>query len=295
MLSKTPLADIEGPVWHRFIRFVADDGIEYCGQPESEDVDVGLAMLDDTPVMVDILDAKSAVDGDANFTGEKKRVSKLLSPISAAQASAIYCIGLNYTDHAAEMKVATPEYPEVFLKPATTITAATGSIVIPKTCHNQVDGEVELAVIIGRDCKDLTLQNAMEAVLGYTIANDVTARKFQARGSQWGFSKGFDTFCPLGPVVVSRQSLPDPKVLELRTTLNGRVMQDGQARNMIFSIEDILVYLTNGHTLKKGTVILTGTPSGIGASYDPPVYLQKGADLKVSISHGLGTLVNSIT
>jgi 2-keto-4-pentenoate hydratase/2-oxohepta-3-ene-1,7-dioic acid hydratase in catechol pathway len=143
------------------------------------------------------------------------------------------------------MKVATPEYPEVFLKPATTITTATGSIIIPKSCHNQVDGEVELAIIIGRDCKDLTLQNAMDHVLGYTVANDVTARKFQARGSQWGFSKGFDTFCPLGPVVVSRQSLPDPKVLELKTVLNGKVMQNGEARNMIFSIEDILVYLSN--------------------------------------------------
>lgn len=143
------------------------------------------------------------------------------------------------------MKVATPEYPEVFLKPATTITTATGSIIIPKSCHNQVDGEVELAIIIEKDCKDLTLQNAMDHVLGYTVANDVTARKFQARGSQWGFSKGFDTFCPLGPVIVSRQSLPDPKVLELKTVLNGKVMQNGKARNMIFSIEDILVYLSN--------------------------------------------------
>ncbi|KAI4850148.1 hypothetical protein E4T44_02917 [Aureobasidium sp. EXF-8845] len=294
MLSKTPLADIEGPVWHRFVRFIADDGLEYCGQPDSEDVDIGLAMLNGEPVTVDILDAKSALDNDANFTGIKKRVTKLLSPISAAQAGAIYCIGLNYTDHAAEMKVATPEYPEVFLKPASTVTTATDPIIIPKTCHDQVDGEVELAIIIGKDCKDLTLQNAMEHVLGYTVANDVTARKFQARGSQWGFSKGFDTFCPLGPVVVSRQSLPDPKVLELKTILNGKVMQDGKARNMIFSIEDILVYLSSGHTLKEGTVVLTGTPSGIGASYDPPIYLHKGADLKVSISHGLGTLVNSI-
>lgn len=151
------------------------------------------------------------------------------------------------------MKVATPEYPEVFLKPATTITTATDSIVIPKTCHNQVDGEVELAIIIGRDCKDLTHQTAMEHVLGYTVANDVTARKFQARGSQWSFSKGFDTFCPLGPVVVSRQSLPDPNVLELKTTLNGRAMQNGQAKNMIFSIEDILVYLTNVSSAQQHT------------------------------------------
>jgi len=273
---------------------VSSSCTELHGQTTDGNYVVGLAMLNGEPVIVDILDAKSALESDANFTGVKKRVSKLLSPISAAQAGAIYCIGLNYTDHAAEMKVATPEYPEVFLKPASTVTAATDPIIIPKTCHNQVDGEVELAVIIGKDCKDLTLQNAMDHVLGYTVANDVTAREFQARGSQWGFSKGFDTFCPLGPVVLSRQSLPDPKVLELKTILNGKVMQDGKARNMIFSIEDILVYLSSGHTLKKGTVILTGTPSGIGASYDPPIYLQKGADLKVSISHGLGTLVNSI-
>jgi len=143
------------------------------------------------------------------------------------------------------MKVATPEYPEVFLKPATTISTATAPIVIPKTCQNQVDGEVELAIVIGKDCKDLTLDNAMESVLGYTVANDVTARKFQARGSQWGFSKGFDTFCPLGPVLVSKQSLPDPSALELKTTLDGKLMQNGLAKNMIFSIEEILVYLSS--------------------------------------------------
>ncbi|KAG9525473.1 hypothetical protein KCU93_g5856, partial [Aureobasidium melanogenum] len=294
MLSKTPIVDFEGPIWHRFVRFIADDGLEYCGQPASDEVDVGLAMANRIPVVVDILDAESALDSEASFTGEKKLISELLPPISAVQAGAIQCIGLNYIDHAAEMKVAKPEYPEIFLKPATTITTATGPIVIPKTCHNQVDGEVELAVILGKDCKDLTLQNAMDHVLGYAVANDVTARKFQARGSQWGFSKGFDTFCPLGPVIVNKQSLPDPKVLELKTTLNGRVMQDGKAENMIFSIEEILVYLSSGHTLKKGTVVLTGTPSGIGASHDPPIYLQTGADLKVSISHGLGTLVNPV-
>lgn len=143
------------------------------------------------------------------------------------------------------MKVATPEHPEIFLKPATTISTATAPIIIPKTCHNQVDAEVELAIVIGKDCKDLTPETAMHHVLGYTVANDVTARNFQARGSQWGFSKGFDTFCPLGPVIVSKQSLPDPNVLELRTTLNGKVMQDGLAKNMIFSIEQILVYLSS--------------------------------------------------
>ncbi|THY29612.1 hypothetical protein D6D01_03490 [Aureobasidium pullulans] len=288
------MVDESEPVWHRFVRFIAEDGLQYCGQPENDDLDVGLAMLNKVPVMVDILDVESSLDGDASFTGEKRQILELLSPISTEEAGAIQCIGLNYTDHAAEMKVATPDYPEVFLKPATTISTATAPIVIPKTCQNQVDGEVELAIVIGEDCKDLTLDNAMESVLGYTVANDVTARKFQARGSQWGFSKGFDTFCPLGPVLVSKQWLPDPSALELKTTLNGKLMQNGLAKNMIFSIEQILVYLSSGHTLKKGTVILTGTPSGIGASYDPPIYLQRGADLKVSISHGLGTLVNPV-
>ncbi|CAD0055276.1 unnamed protein product, partial [Aureobasidium pullulans] len=281
----TPLVDESEPVWHRFVRFIAEDGLQYCGQPENNDLDV--------PVIVDVLDVKSSLDGDASFTGEKGRFW------STEEAGAIQCIGLNYTDHAAEMKVATPDYPEVFLKPATTISTATAPIVIPKTCQNQVDGEVELAIVIGKDCKDLTLDNAMESVLGYTVANDVTARKFQARGSQWGFSKGFDTFCPLGPVLVSKQSLPDPSALELKTTLDGKLMQNGLAKNMIFSIEEILVYLSSVRiedpaTWRKGTVILTGTPSGIGASYDPPIYLQRGADLKVSISHGLGTLVNPV-
>ncbi|KAI5244430.1 hypothetical protein E4T43_03736 [Aureobasidium subglaciale] len=294
MLSKTPASNLGGPVWHRFVRFIADDGLEYCGQPENEDLDVGLAMLDNIPVVVNLLDAKSALDSDADFTGEQKHISKLLSPISVEEAGAIQCIGLNYTDHAAEMKVPPPIYPEVFLKPATTITTATAPIIIPKTCHDQVDGEVELAIVIGKDCKDLSLDNAMDSILGYTVANDVTARKFQARGSQWGFSKGFDTFCPLGPVIVSKHLLPDPNVLRLKTTLNGKVMQDGLAKNMIFSVAEILVYLSSGHTLKKGTVILTGTPSGIGASYNPPIYLQRDADLKVFISHGLGTLVNPV-
>ncbi|CAD0053613.1 unnamed protein product, partial [Aureobasidium pullulans] len=267
MLSRTPMVDESEPVWHRFVRFIAEDGLQYCGQPENDDLDV--------PVMVNVLDVESSLDGDASFTGEKRQILE------------------------AEMKVATPDYPEVFLKPATTISTATAPIVIPKTCQNQVDGEVELAIVIGRDCKDLTLENAMESVLGYTVANDVTARKFQARGSQWGFSKGFDTFCPLGPVLVSKQSLPDPSALELKTTLNGKLMQNGLAKNMIFSIEEILVYLSSVRiedpaTWRKGTVILTGTPSGIGASYDPPIYLQRGADLKVSISHGLGTLVNPV-
>ncbi|THY59785.1 hypothetical protein D6C97_03953 [Aureobasidium pullulans] len=281
------MVDESEPVWHRFVRFIAEDGLQYCGQPENDDLDVGLAMLNKVPVMVNVLDVQSSLDSDASFTGEKRQILEK----KLAQSSVI---GLNYTDHAAEMKVATPDYPEVFLKPATTISTATAPIVIPKTCQNQVDGEVELAIVIGKDCKDLTLDNAMESVLGYTVANDVTARKFQARGSQWGFSKGFDTFCPLGPVLVSKQSLPDPSALELKTTLDGKLMQNGLAKNMIFSIEEILVYLSSGHTLKKGTVILTGTPSGIGASYDPPIYLQRGADLKVSISHGLGTLVNPV-
>ncbi|THY63575.1 hypothetical protein D6C98_01078 [Aureobasidium pullulans] len=280
MLSRTPMVDESEPVWHRFVRFIAEDGLQYCGQPENDDLDV--------PVMVNVLDVESSLDGDASFTGEKRQILELLSPISTEEAGAIQCIGLNYTDHAAEMKVATPDYPEVFLKPATTISTATAPIVIPKTCQNQVDGEVELAIVIGRDCKDLKLENAMESVLGY-VANDVTARKFQARGSQWGFSKGFDTFCPLGPVLVSKQSLPDPSALELKTTLNGKLMQNGLAKNMMRSW-----CTSRGHTLKKGTVILTGTPSGIGASYDPPIYLQRGADLKVSISHGLGTLVNPV-
>jgi 2-keto-4-pentenoate hydratase/2-oxohepta-3-ene-1,7-dioic acid hydratase in catechol pathway len=188
------------------------------------------------------------------------------------------------------MKFSLPTYPELFLKPATTISGPASTITLPR--GSGTDYEVELAIVIGKRCKDVSRANALDYILGYTIANDLTARDVQKRGSQWSYCKSFDGFCPLGPALVSAEQIPDPSVLEVSSTLNGKTMQKQLVSDMIFSIPEIVEYLSNGSTLEPGTVILTGTPAGIGASKVPPAFLKKGDDLKISISHGLGSLVN---
>lgn len=137
----------------------------------------------------------------------------------------------------------------------------------------------------------------MQYVLGYMCSNDVTARKWQVAGgtTQWGYGKGFDGFAPMGPCLVSARAIPDPEVIELKTTLNGETMQKGRVDDMIFSIPEIISFLSQGTTLPPGTVIITGTPHGIGASRTPPVFMQDGDDIRIVMSHGLGSLVNRVT
>jgi 2-keto-4-pentenoate hydratase/2-oxohepta-3-ene-1,7-dioic acid hydratase in catechol pathway len=234
--------------------------------------------------------------------------AQILSPLTAAEVGTIRCIGLNYKDHAAEMKFELPKYPELFLKPGSAVTGPCDAIELPREAGTQIDAEVELAVVVGQTCKDVSREDALEYVLGYTVANDLTARDVQKRGSQWSYCKSFDGFCPLGPVLVSAKAMPDPSVLQVKTELNGRIMQQQLVSDMIFSIPEIIEYLSKvcatkflwlsktnferGSTLTKGTVILTGTPAGIGASHDPPVFLKEGDELLVTISHGLGSLTN---
>ncbi|KKP06380.1 fumarylacetoacetate hydrolase [Trichoderma harzianum] len=185
----------------------------------------------------------------------------------------------------------------MFLKATETINHPSGHIVAPHCadlhdCH--LDYEVELAVVIGKTCKDVSEDHAMEYVLGYMTANDVTARTHQNEVSQWDRGKGFDGFAPIGPALVSSRVIPDPSVLQLQTVLNGQVMQQGEASDMIFTVPKIVSFLSQGCTLQKGTIILTGTPCGIGVSRNPPVRLVEGDELFVTISHGLGSLTNPI-
>ncbi|KAG0649353.1 Fumarylacetoacetate hydrolase domain-containing [Hyphodiscus hymeniophilus] len=288
-----PSATLTHPIWKRFVRFVAEDGQELCGEPSEVELDVGLAIADKETVLIKVLDAKSALDLNAAFTGEVKKATQILSPLAPAEVGTIRCVGLNYTDHAAEMKLSLPKHPEIFMKPATCVHGPVEPLIIPHEAAG-ADPEVELAVVIKKDCKNVAVSTALGYVLGYMTSNDVTARTVQSRGSQWGYSKGFDQFAPMGPTIVSAESIPDPSMLLLKTTLDGKVMQDKPAKNMIFSVAEIVSYLSVGTTLKAGTVILTGTPSGIGHGHDPPLYLKDGSVLRVWISHGLGTLVNPI-
>ncbi|KAG9253008.1 uncharacterized protein F5Z01DRAFT_170823 [Emericellopsis atlantica] len=280
--------------WSRFVRFISTDDRQCCGEPVDENVDVGLAVASGQEVQVRLLDRPSAVD-DSQFTGETATIKTLLSPLSATEVGTVRCIGLNFKDHAAELNCPLPTIPEVFLKPSTTITNPSAPIFLPSSAPDMVDAEVELAIVIAEDCKNVKRADAQRYILGYTAANDVTARDVQGKTSQWGYSKGFDGFCPLGPCIVRKELIADiNRGVTLKSTLNGEVLQDGTTDEFIFSVGEIVEHLSRDSTLPKGTVILTGTPSGIGHGRKPPRYLKAGSELQISISHGIGTLTNPV-
>jgi len=160
----------------------------------------------------------------------------------------------------------------------------------------EVDWECELAIVIGKKCKNVAKEKALDYVLGYTCANDVSARDWQKRwgGSQWCRGKSFDTFCPLGPAIVTRDEIADPNALRVQTLVNGETMQDSNTRDMIFDVPTLIAFLSGSMTLLPGTVILTGTPSGVGMGMKPPRYLKAGDAVKVVIE-GIGELANPVT
>jgi len=233
------------------------------------------------------------VFGDFSVTDEMLDPVKRLAPVEPAQ---IYGIGLNYREHAKEMGSAIPEYPVVFTKSITSLGHPHGPIVLPRHLHSdQVDYECELAVVIGRPCKNAAAADALDYVLGYTCANDVSARDWQKvyGGGQWVKGKSFDTFCPLGPILVTADQVPDPQILPLRTVLNGRIVQESFTGDMIFSVAELIAFLSGSTTLLPGTVILTGTPPGVGVAANPPRFLRPGDEVVVDIT-GIGMLHNHV-
>lgn len=299
--------------WNRLLRFIAhEDGQEYIGEPVDESLNgksfipkcsrpqlslgiVGAALASKIPVKVYRFTGSSALDLEASRTDVVLTIRRLLPPLTQAEVGAIRCIGLNYRAHAREMNLELPQHPTLFFKPPGCLNASNAPIVIPhQATDSQSDYECELAVIIGKTARNVQVQDALNYVLGYTCSNDVTARKHQFAGAQWGFGKGFDGFAPMGPCIVSSKCIPDPGVITLKTELNGEIMQAGRVDDMIFSVQEIVAYLSQGTTLEPGTVIMTGTPHGIGVSRDPPVFLKPGDDLRVIMSHGLGSLVNTV-
>ncbi len=228
-----------------------------------------------------------------HITSEKAQVAKLLAPI---QPTSIICIGLNYTRHAQETGAKIPEFPVVFHKGINTLQHPEHPIQLPTHLKSsEVDYECELAVVIGKTCKNVTRKNALEYVLGYTCANDVSARDWQIKhgGSQWCRGKSFDTFCPLGPCLVTHDEIPNPNNLRLRTLLNGQPMQDSNTSDMIFDIPTLIEFLSGSTTLLPGTVILTGTPSGVGMAQKPPRWLTAGDNVTIEIEK-IGALTNPV-
>jgi 2-keto-4-pentenoate hydratase/2-oxohepta-3-ene-1,7-dioic acid hydratase in catechol pathway len=228
----------------------------------------------------------SARLGDTPITPGRR-----LAPVVATN---VIGIGRNYAAHAAEGGKPVPTRPMWFMKTTGAIQDPEAPIVLPAG-STQVDYEGELAVIIGRDARDVTPATAYDHVLGYTVANDVSARDWQYElgGGQFCHGKSFDTFCPLGPVLLTPVELPDPHRRRLVTRVNGEVRQDGNTGDMVFDVPTLISFLSAGRTLPAGTVILTGTPHGVGAARQPPCWLAPGDVVEVEIE-GLGLLRNPV-
>jgi 2-keto-4-pentenoate hydratase/2-oxohepta-3-ene-1,7-dioic acid hydratase in catechol pathway len=206
----------------------------------------------------------------------------------------VLCLGLNYRDHAAESGAGPPDEPVVFTKASSSVIGPGAPIRLPRV-SDQIDYEVELAVVVGPHAKNVSAEEAMYHVAGYTVLNDVTARDYQRErgGGQWTLAKSFDSFCPIGPWIVTPDEVPDPHDLSLECTLSGETMQSSSTSQMIFRIPEIIAYLSAALTLEPGDVIGTGTPAGVGFARTPPRFLRDG-DVVECTMEGVGTLVNPV-
>ena len=204
-----------------------------------------------------------------------------------ARIGKVVAIGLNYADHAAETGAAIPKQPIVFMKATSSIAGPDDTVVIPRGSRKS-DWEVELAVAIGRPASYVEEADALNHVAGYLICNDVSEREFQAeRGGQWDKGKGCDSFCPLGPWLVTRDEIPDPQVLDLWLDVNGERMQKGNTRTMVFGVAHLVHYVSQFMSLQPGDIITTGTPPGVGLGMKPPRFLKPGDTMRLSVA-GLG-------
>lgn len=265
-----------GRPWTKLLRFLDGSCKEQWGEP-----------CDCT----EFHQAKLVVNGIV--TEKVVDITSVLSPVIPTN---IIGIGLNYRKHAGEIHHEVPRYPIVFQKNVSSMTSHNKNIVIPKIARGKVDFEAELAVVIGKECKNVDKENALSFVLGYTCANDVTARIWQDSkrgGTQWCFGKSFDTFCPLGPLLVSPTLVPNPNGLQITCSLNGDILQNSSTVDMIFSVAELISFLSQDTTLSPGTVILTGTPEGVGFTRDPPIYLRSGDIISVEIEN-VGILTNQV-
>ncbi len=214
---------------------------------------------------------------------------RLAAPL--ANPSKIICVGMNYHDHCREQGLDVPQRPILFAKFPSTIIGPGDDITWPDDVSQQVDYEAELAVIVGRKGRDIPVDRAYEYVAGYANLNDVSARDVQFADQQWVRGKSFDTFCPLGPYLVTRDEVPDPHDLRIRCWVNGELRQDSNTRELIFNVPYLLAYISRTCTLLPGDIISTGTPGGVGVFLEPPVFLEPGDVIEVEIDR-LGRLRN---
>ncbi|KAI6780264.1 uncharacterized protein J7T54_003043 [Emericellopsis cladophorae] len=273
----------------RLVRFVPKSNTTkvLIGQPTQQELDIGAAVRKGQEVAAHVFSGSSVLAPGQN-TGATETIERILSPLAQNEVGTIRCIGLNYKQHAAEVKMDMPTIPTVFMKPSTTLADPwPAQTILPKLTQADDCGdyESELAIVIGQTAKNVSEADAMNYVLGYTAANDISSRTSQLNQSQWSFSKGFDGACPIGPTLVSTSIVPDPCKLRIRGLKNGNV-------DMIFSVPKLVSFLSQGTTLPAGTVIITGTPAGVGLGRKPKETLREGDEFAVEILPHIGTLVN---
>ncbi|KAH9854841.1 hypothetical protein C2E23DRAFT_883402 [Lenzites betulinus] len=284
--------------WTRLIRFLAaETGQVHIGEPVDPKLDVGLAIHQKKTVKAYEI-VGSVLDPAAQVTKNVLTVKELLAPLSREDVGLVRCLGLNYADHAAEANLSKPAYPVLFYKPITSLIGPEVPVTIPKHVQpvekHLPDYEVELTVVIGRPAKNVSEADALDYVIAYTAGNDISFRYHQMAVSQWNFSKGYDNTTPIGPCLVAAHTIPDPQSLPLKTVVNGKTVQDGTTADQIFNVRQTIAFLSQGTTLLPGSIIMTGTPKGVGFVKKPPVYLKNGDDMNVWLGGGIGTLFNAV-
>ena len=247
-----------------------------------------------------VIEALAASLGSSSASMVRRKIARtqLLAPIPQPRRN-IFCVGRNYLEHVREgdlkrgIQTPIPKHPQYFTKPPSAVIGDRQAIEIEPAVSDKIDYEVELAVVIGRPVRNSDAQTAMESIFGYTIINDVTARDLQRRHDQWFKGKGLDTFCPMGPWVVTRDEIPDPHALSLKLWVNGDLRQSDSTAHMHFPIGQLIAELSQGMTLMPGDVIATGTPPGVGYAMTPPQFLREGDVVACEIA-GIGRLTNPV-
>jgi 2-keto-4-pentenoate hydratase/2-oxohepta-3-ene-1,7-dioic acid hydratase in catechol pathway len=282
----------------RWVTVASERGPRACGVVNGEYVDVQAADPDLPATVGGLLELglerqrrawSTLAAGKTRYDPAKVR---LLAPVPDPRK--IICIGLNYRDHAAESGVPAPSEPVLFSKYPTALIGHEQPIVLPRVSH-EVDFEAELVVVIGQGGRHIPRERALDHVGGYAVGHDVSARDWQLNkpGKQWMAGKTFDTFAPVGPMLVTPDEVPDPHALRIRLRLNGQTMQDSNTSQLIFRVDELIAYLSQVFTLEPGDLIFTGTPPGVGMARKPPVWLKPGDSAEVEIE-GLGVLKNPV-
>jgi len=285
--------------WDRLVRYVsASDGTVKYGQPILDSPDANVAALaKEGKLEVHVAEGSDPLA--ARPGSQKDQVKSLLGPFRVEDVPIIRCIGLNYKTHIKETGRPLPTCPTVFTKPAPAIADHDSAIPIPKIAQQQCDYEGELTILIGRDAYDVSSQDALNYVAAYTVGNDISARDWQREPGkagvvpQWSFSKSFDKYAPVGPVLVSSAVLGAADNQELQTIVNGQIRQKSNTNDLCHGVRELVAFCSHGQTLQKGSLIMTGTPGGVGLFMEPPTFLQDGDVVEVEIS-GIGRLRNTV-